>query len=199
MATVNSVEGGILSQFGAKKTGAGKANDTLGKDAFLNLLITQMRYQDPLEPTTNEDFLAQMAQFSSLEQMTNLNTSVQLTQANGLIDKYIVADTIDELTGRRTEVIGIVDGVMLKQGVPYLYVGDKEVALSDVSTVVSDFGSETVALIEAIKESGARIEEIEALLRKLLGEEEVDGDDTGDESIEEDDGTNDGNIEDVVR
>ncbi len=198
MATVNSVESGILSKFGAQKTGAGKANDTLGKDAFLNLLITQMRYQDPLEPTTNEDFLAQMAQFSSLEQMTNLNTSVQLTQANGLIDKYIVADTVDELTGKRTEVIGIVDGVMLKQGVPYLYVGDKEVALSDVSTVVSDFGSETVALIEAIKESGARIEEIEALLRKLLGEEEVEEGDIGDEITEEGDGTEDGNIEDIV-
>jgi len=61
------------------------ADNTLGQDAFLQLLVTQLRYQDPLSPMENEAFIAQLAQFSSLEQMqqlnTNVETSIQLDQS----------------------------------------------------------------------------------------------------------------------
>ena len=49
-----------------KATGSAK---NLGKDEFLNLLVTQLQYQDPLNPSSDTEFIAQMAQFSSLEQM----------------------------------------------------------------------------------------------------------------------------------
>ena len=76
------------------------------RDAFLQLLITQLRYQDPLSPMENEAFLAQLAQFSSLEQMQQLNanftSSMALAQseanssATGLIGRYVRAsgDTV---------------------------------------------------------------------------------------------------------
>ena len=52
------------------------AKNTLGQDAFLKLLVTQMQYQDPMEPMKDTEFIGQMAQFTSLEQLTNLNKTM---------------------------------------------------------------------------------------------------------------------------
>ncbi len=57
-----------------------ESND-LDKDAFLKLLVTQLQNQDPLSPMEDREFIAQMAQFSSLEQMQNLNETVKTNQA----------------------------------------------------------------------------------------------------------------------
>jgi flagellar basal-body rod modification protein FlgD len=56
-----------------RKTGS----STLGKDDFLKILMTQLQNQDPLNPMQDKDFVAQMATFSSLEQMTNMNDTLQ--------------------------------------------------------------------------------------------------------------------------
>ena len=55
--------------------------DTLGRDAFLQLLTTQLAHQDPLEPQDNGEFIAQLAQFSSLEQLTSMRTTLDLIAA----------------------------------------------------------------------------------------------------------------------
>lgn len=80
----------------ASKTG----NDSLGKDAFLQLLVTQMQHQNPLDPQDNSEFVAQLAQFSSLEGITSLNDSVssitsamassQALQASSLVGRSVV-------------------------------------------------------------------------------------------------------------
>ncbi|MCL1846234.1 MAG: hypothetical protein FWF77_10065 [Defluviitaleaceae bacterium] len=78
----------------------------LDRQAFLNLLITQLRYQDPLNPMDDRDFIAQMAQFSALEQMMNLNATFERTQAFGMIGKLVDADFPCPVTGDRIEIEG---------------------------------------------------------------------------------------------
>jgi flagellar hook assembly protein FlgD len=62
-----------------------KVGNGLGQDAFLQLLVTQLQHQDPLQPQDSSAFVAQLAQFSSLEQLTQINTSMQklVTLAGG--------------------------------------------------------------------------------------------------------------------
>jgi flagellar basal-body rod modification protein FlgD len=63
----------MVNDYNAKlNEGKGATNQSLGKDDFLKLLITQLTYQDPTSPMEDKEFIAQMAQFSSLEQMTSM-------------------------------------------------------------------------------------------------------------------------------
>ncbi|HYL81158.1 MAG TPA: flagellar hook assembly protein FlgD [Candidatus Acidoferrum sp.] len=81
-AILASVAGSVLSGVIQNAVGSGGASQsapssTLGKDDFLRLLTTQLRNQDPLNPMDNTAFVSQMAQFSSLEQMQNMNGTLQ--------------------------------------------------------------------------------------------------------------------------
>lgn len=79
--------------------GTAKMPGALGRDDFLNLLVTQLQYQDPLNPMDSTDFTAQLAQFSSLEQLTNMNdqltalTDTQIALRNSQAVAYI-GDTV---------------------------------------------------------------------------------------------------------
>ncbi|HEY8349990.1 MAG TPA: flagellar hook capping FlgD N-terminal domain-containing protein [Clostridia bacterium] len=109
--------------------------DELGKDDFLNLLVTSLRFQDPLNPTDDKEFIAQLAQFSALEQMQNLNSSFTATRAYSLIGKSILAHVKDPSTGEVTEVSGDVTSVTYSGGKYYVVVRGKEVPVEDIIEV----------------------------------------------------------------
>lgn len=86
---------------------------TLDKDSFLLLLVTQFKYQDPLNPMDDKEFIAQMAQFSSLEQLMNLNTSME-----GLTDATNNQQMINATSyiGKRVSVTGNTVGKARRRG-----------------------------------------------------------------------------------
>lgn len=127
---------------------SGLATQELDKDAFLTLLVTQMKNQDPLEPTANEDFIAQLAQFSSLEEMQDVNSNLvslgalqqsnalmsQLTDSSALIGRQVrYIDPVTEL-----ERLGSVDSVKIEQGLALLRIDGADVPLANVTEVTGE-------------------------------------------------------------
>lgn len=117
--------------------------DTLDRNAFLKLLVTQLKYQDPLSPTDNTEFVSQLAQFSSLEQMQNLNDSFEsvsseskINQAFGMVGKWVeYSDSSgDTVTGK-------VSSILISDGTPSLVIGSETVALDDVENVYNNLES----------------------------------------------------------
>lgn len=107
----------------------------LGKDEFLKLLITQLKYQDPMKPAEDKEFIAQMAQFSSLEQMQNLNTSFSSTKAFTLLGKTVTANTTDAKTNINGSITGKVESVKVSQGQVYLGINGRDVLVEQVQNV----------------------------------------------------------------
>jgi flagellar basal-body rod modification protein FlgD len=125
---------------------ANKKTDTLGKDQFLSILVTQLRNQDPMQPLQDKDFIAQMAQFTSVEQLMNMATEITLMRqsigsASSLIGKTIEWNEYDE-AGSIVPVNGVVDSIISKEGILYATVGASEVAL-DYVTAISETKANT--------------------------------------------------------
>lgn len=109
----------------------------LGKDDFLNLLVTQLRYQDPLKPMEDKEFISQLAQFNVLEQMQNMNASFSSVKAFNLIGKTITANIVDEISKQTKIVEGEVSSVKMYQGKAFVIVDDQEIPVDSV-VLVSD-------------------------------------------------------------
>ncbi len=106
-----------------------RGKNTLDKHDFLQLLVTQLRLQNPLDPLSDQEFSAQLAQYSALEEMQNANKSLQsllFLNASSLVGKEV------ELTDG---MVGKVEGVTVKEEQVVLEVGEREYNISEVVKV----------------------------------------------------------------
>lgn len=112
-----------------------KVGSDLDKQDFLMLLVTQMQYQDPLEPTDNTQFVTQLAQFSELEQMQNVAQVTTNSSAFRLIGENVRIES--NVAGTQRTVEGVVDYVKIKSGEAYVVVNGEEYPYSDIVEVIS--------------------------------------------------------------
>mgnify|MGYP004501911333 FL=1 len=138
MALVAAVENGKVvesaSQSSLKNTSK-TSNNGMDKDAFLQLLVAQMKYQDPLEPTSNTEYIAQYAQFSQVEQLQNMASSTDLARASSLVGKEVYIKTTT-FSGETKYVQGKVDYVVYENNKAYLSIEESLYSLDDLDTVV---------------------------------------------------------------
>lgn len=117
------------------------AMSVLGKDAFMRLLLTQLRNQDPLQPMKDQEFLAQMAQFSALEQMQNLNHSlIRLAEAQSKAELMgrataLLGKTVEVTDEAGNTVRGQVTAVKIVNGAPQLMVAGQAYDLAAVVAI----------------------------------------------------------------
>jgi flagellar basal-body rod modification protein FlgD len=97
---------------------------------FLSLLVDELKYQNPLDPTSSSDFMSQIAQLSQVEQLQTVSSASQMGEAAGLIGQTVTA--ADD-TG--STISGVVTGVTNGTAGPLLDVGSTTVALSDVEQI----------------------------------------------------------------
>lgn len=108
---------------------------SLGKDEFLQLLVTQMKYQDPLNPSSDTQFVEQLATFSQLEQMQNLNSTTVNSQAFTLVGKEVIVN-VKDASGNITNRQGVVDYVTLSGNKTYLSIENTLYSIDDLETVI---------------------------------------------------------------
>ena len=145
MAIIAKVENGKIDssvssdKVAAKNTNTNIGKSTLGYDEFLKLLTAEMQYQDPLEPTSNTDYVAQMATFSQLEATLSMKESLTTSSdntiksmANQLVGQEVVVEDDESKTGYAD---GIVDYVMYEDGEIYISVNDKLYSIDKLDTI----------------------------------------------------------------
>ncbi len=139
MALVAPVKDGQIniSESSQSENTEKKVGSNLDKDDFLLLLVTQMKYQDPLEPTDNTEYVAQLAQFSELEQMQNLNSTTVNTSAFSLVGKTVRIEQTSA-TGETVEVEGTVDYVSKQNNQTYVSVNGEKYKYDDIVEVMDD-------------------------------------------------------------
>lgn len=115
MSLVAPVKDGKVQNTSSASSLANKTKETNGnnadKDTFLQMLVAEMKYQDPLQPTSNTEWVSQYATFSELEQMQNMAESAEASRANDLVGKTVIMKVKDG-SGDTKQIQGRVDYVV---------------------------------------------------------------------------------------
>lgn len=161
-----------------------KDGSVLGKDDFLKLMVTQLQHQNPLEPMDNTEYISQMASFSALEQMSNLNTSfekmaalwsdylipqMQWQQAAQVLGKTVTYQNPSTEEGAPGFLTGMVDSVLAKDGQIFFIINDTEISMDSVTQIWAQSDS-SLELLEDIRD------QVKDLVGNMeMTEDEADG------------------------
>lgn len=118
----------------SQKSTATVSGSSMDKEAFLQLLVAQMKYQDPLEPTSNTEFISQYAQFSQVESLQNMSSNMDLQRASSLVGQEVYVKSANS-SGETTLLQGKVEYVVYENGKPFLAINESLYSLDDLYTV----------------------------------------------------------------
>jgi flagellar basal-body rod modification protein FlgD len=109
----------------------------LDKDAFLQLLVCEMQNQDPLEPSSNTEYIAQLATFTQVEEMQNMTNAISQAQAAELVGKSVIMNTTTS-SGATSYAGGVVDRIVVENGTTYVGIDGSLYDIADLNSVLND-------------------------------------------------------------
>lgn len=131
-----------------------KDKDLISQETFLKLLVAEMSNQDPLEPTSNTEFISQLAQFSSMQYLQDSSKYAMANYASSLVGKTVSASKIDGI-----DVViktGVVEKAVFKNNTYVLTIDGEEFDISKVTSIVDGSGSSTTQTQDPLADRIAR-------------------------------------------
>lgn len=132
-STVSSIANSSNSYYASSKSSSSSSD--LDKEAFLNLLVTQMQYQDPLNPGDSTEYMSQLAQYSALEAQMNISDTLEKGNGLNLVGEYVIMNTTDS-NGANAMISGLVEYATVKDGDVYLSIDGSYYPAEDLDSVV---------------------------------------------------------------
>lgn len=151
-------------------------NNNMGKDEFLNLLVVQLKNQNPLQPMEDKEFISQMAQFTSLETTQSMNKTIKVNSAYNMVNKIAKGVYEDESTGNYSEITGVVEKVRIQNESVYLTLDGKEVKYDNVKEVTDTISP--VEQMQMINQNFSQLSSFNTIgktIKALYNNEEVEG------------------------
>ncbi|HEX2954900.1 MAG TPA: flagellar hook capping FlgD N-terminal domain-containing protein [Bacillota bacterium] len=118
----------------SSSSSSSSASNSVDYESFLTLLTTELQNQDPTDPVSNTEYVSQLAQVASLQQLNTLSSSMDSSRAYGMLGKEVTY-TVTNDSGTSTTATGSVQSVISKNNTTYLIVDGAQVALSAVTQV----------------------------------------------------------------
>lgn len=144
------VDGKLIQESTTQSSKSSRSSDSsLDKDAFLQLLVAQMKYQDPLEPTSNTEYISQLATFSELEEMQNLVANSDRERATGLVGEVVTMKITSE-SGNVSYEQGVVDYVTYEGSKTLLGINGGEYSIDDLVEVADSVYVEAYSMASAV-------------------------------------------------
>lgn len=136
MSTISTVSSSLVTtdDTTTTSTSSSSSTDSIDFDSFVQLLATELQYQDPTDPVDSTEYVAQMASFASLDKLDTIGNSMDSYEAYSMIGKTVTYTTTDS-SGNSTTASGTVDYVTVSDGTPYLNIDGTSVELSSVTKV----------------------------------------------------------------
>lgn len=138
MSLVAQIKDGTVvesaSQSSLSSSSTSSSSD-MDKDSFLQLLVAEMQNQDPLEPTSNTEYITQYAQFSEVESLSDMANNMDLSRASSLVGQEVYMKT-ESSSGDTSYIQGRVDSVTYENNKAYLSINGSLYSLDDLDTVI---------------------------------------------------------------
>ena len=172
MADVSSVSaviknGEVVNTENSSSSNAPKGYD---KDSFLKILVAQMKYQDPMEPTSNTEYISQYATFTQVEQLNNMANSMSLSRASELVGKTVKITQNNTETGKTTDVVGVVDFVTYSGNKAYLSIEGTKYNIDDVTEVYDTDYTDAMSIVEDFQKAIDKLPNLEEITEAEHGE-----------------------------